>query len=85
MTYSFNAAGSWTANHQMTMNSKHDGFTLADFKACAKAASMKRGRAEVIVDEVQQVVSQWRDYAKEAGVPDAWAKAIQRVLRLSEF
>jgi hypothetical protein len=28
------------------MNGKRDGFTLADFRACAKSALMKRGRAE---------------------------------------
>lgn len=85
MTYSFNAAGSWTASHQMTMNGKRDDFTLDDFKACAKTASMKRGRAEAIVSEVQHVVGQWLDYADEAGVPDSWAQQIQRVLRLDDF
>ncbi len=85
MTYSFNATGSWTASHQMSMNGKRDGFTLDDFKACAKTASMKRGRAEAIVNEVQHVVAQWRDYADEAGVPDSWAEKIQRVVRLDDF
>ncbi|MCP4667767.1 MAG: type II toxin-antitoxin system HipA family toxin [Deltaproteobacteria bacterium] len=82
MTYSFNPSGSWTASHQMTMNSKRDDFTLDDFKACAKVASMKRGRAEAIVKEVQIVVSRWQDYAEEAGVPAAWLQKVQRVLRL---
>ncbi len=85
MTYSFNASGSWTASHQMSMNGKRDDFTLNDFKACAKSASMKRGRAEAIVNEVQQVVAQWRDYAGEAGVPDSWVEKIERVLRLDDF
>ena len=85
ITYSFNAAGRWTSSHQMSMNGKRDGFTLDDFKACAKAVSMKRGRAEAIVKEVQQVVAQWRGYARDAGVSDAWAEQIQRVLRLGRF
>jgi len=82
MTYSFNPAGSWTASHQMTLNGKRDDFTLDDFKNCAKTASMKRGRAEAIVGEVQGVVSHWRDYAGDAGVSAAWAEKIQRALRL---
>ena len=82
VTYSFNATGNWTASHQMSMNGKRDGFTFDDFKACAKAASMKRGRSEAIVNEVQQVVAQWQDYAAEAGVSKAWADKVQRVLRL---
>jgi len=85
MTYSFNPYGSWTASHQMSMNSKRDDFTLDDFKACAKVASMKRGRAEAIVKEVQEVVSRWQDYAEEVRVPVAWRDKIQRTLYLKAF
>jgi serine/threonine-protein kinase HipA len=82
MTYSFNPAGSWTASHQMTLNGKRDDFTLDDFRACARTASMKRGRAEAIVGEVRGVVSRWRDYAEDAGVSAVWADKIQHALRL---
>ncbi|MFV1998504.1 MAG: type II toxin-antitoxin system HipA family toxin [Acidiferrobacterales bacterium] len=85
MTYSFNPAGSWTASHQMTMNSKRDNFILEDFKACAKVASMKRGRAEAIVNEVQKVVSHWKSYAEEADVPVSVRDKIQHTLRLKDF
>lgn len=83
MTYSYNPAGSWTASHQMTLNSKREDFSMDDFKACAKTASMKRGRAETIVGEVKDVVSRWRDYADEAGVPVAMRDQVQRTLRLA--
>ena len=83
MTWSFNPAGNWTASHQMTLNGKRDGFTLDDFRDCAKTASMKRGRAEAIVGEVREVVSQWRTYAEDAGVPTAWQHQIQAALRLN--
>jgi len=82
MTYSFNPSGTWTASHQMTLNGKRDAFTMDDFKACAGSASMKRGRAETIVAEVQDCVSRWEEYADEAGVPLLWQEKIQRVLRL---
>ena len=82
MTYSFNPSGAWTSIHQMTMNRKRDDFTLNDFKACAKTASMKRGRAETIVGEVRDVVARWRDYADEAKVPALWRDNIQRTLLL---
>jgi serine/threonine-protein kinase HipA len=85
MTYSFNPSGTWTASHQMTLNGKRDNFTLEDFKACAKTASMKRGRAEAIIKEVREKVLQWRDYAEEAGVPAIWRDQIQNALRLEEF
>jgi serine/threonine-protein kinase HipA len=85
MTYSFNASGKWTASHQMTVNSKRDNFTMEDFKACAKVASMKRGRAETIVNEVLETVTHWRDYADQAGVSPSMRDQIQHALRLKGF
>ena len=82
VSYSYNPSGRWTATHQMTMNGKRDGFTLADFRACAKSALMKRGRAEAIVEEVRAAVSKWPDYAEQAQVANTWRKQIQKNLRL---
>jgi len=83
MTYSYNPAGSWTAQHQMTINGKRDGYTLADLQACANSALMKRGRAEAIIEEVRAVVAQWPDYADRTGVTGAWRAQIQRQHRLT--
>jgi len=85
ITYSFNPTGSWTASHQMTLNGKRDNFTMEDFKACAKAASMKRGQAEAIVKAVQKTVSRWKDYADEAGIPVSMGDRIHETLRLKRF
>ncbi|HEC13407.1 MAG TPA: type II toxin-antitoxin system HipA family toxin [Acidiferrobacteraceae bacterium] len=83
--YSYNPTGEWTASHQMTLNGKRDDFTMDDFNACAKAASLKRGRAKAIVNEVCEAVARWREYADEADVPVATSDQIQRTLRLKEF
>ena len=85
VTYSFNPDGAWTASHQMTMNGKREDFTLEDFKACARAASMKRGRAETIVAEVQHTVANWPSFAEQAGVPEDVQDRIRRSLRLEPF
>jgi len=82
MTYSFNPRGRWTAAHQMTINGKSDDFELDDFVACAKTASMKRGRAKKILDEVRQAVSRWKEYADAAGVESAQSDRIHATLRL---
>jgi serine/threonine-protein kinase HipA len=82
MTYSFNPTGAFTSSHQMTLNLKQDNFVLDDFKKCAKTVSMKRGRAETIIDEVQAAVSRWQDYADEVGVLPEQRDKIQNVLRL---
>ncbi|HNR94578.1 MAG TPA: HipA domain-containing protein [Kiritimatiellia bacterium] len=85
MTYSYNPSGRWTSSHQMTINGKRDGFTLDDFKACAEAASMKRGREKMIISEVHKAVSRWRDLADEAGVDSEQRDKIQKTLRLESF
>ena len=85
VTYSYNPAGRWTSTHQMTLNGKRDGFTREDFKACARSVSMKRGRAEAIVKEVQEAVSNWRNYAEDAGLEPGTRDRIQVALRLQPF
>ena len=83
MTYSYNSSGLWTASHQMTINGKRDGFTLADLRACAESAMMKRGRATKIFEEVRAAVAQWPEFAGQANVAPEWRQQIQRNLRLS--
>ena len=85
ITYSFNPSGEWTASHQMTMNGKRDHFTLEDFIACARTASMKRGRAAKILAEVQATVAQWPSFAETAGVPEGVREKIQRTLNLKPY
>jgi len=85
MTYSYNPTGQWTATHQMTMNGKREGFTMEDFKQCAKVALMKRGQEKLIVSEVLDVVANWRDYARNIGIPKQTIDKIHRGLRLDGF
>jgi serine/threonine-protein kinase HipA len=70
---------------KIVMNGKRDHFVLEDFKACAKSASMKRGRAEAILDAVRETVSHWPDYADEAGIDPVRRDQIKRTLRLESF
>jgi serine/threonine-protein kinase HipA len=81
VTYSYNPSGDWTGQHQMSMNGKRDNFELEDFKAFAKNAFMKRGRAESILSEVRDAVMEWETFAENAGVPDETASMIQRTHR----
>ena len=83
MTYSYNPSGAWTATHQMTLNGKRDGFSLADLEACAKGALMKRGRAAAILDEVQRAVQRWPEFAAQAKIGATWRDSIRAAHRLS--
>ncbi len=83
LTFSYNPDGDWTSRHQMRLNGKQDHFTLLDFKTCARLATLKRGRAEDIIDEVTSVARRWPDYADRAGVAAEWRDHIQPLLRLN--
>lgn len=78
VTYSYNPSGPWTGSHQMTLNGKRDGFTVENLKACAKAASMKRGRAAAIIAEVQAAVRRRPEFAGEAQLSDEPRRKIQK-------
>jgi len=83
VTFSYNPPGSWTATHQLTLNGKRDGFSQEDFKACAKSALMKRGRAATILGEVQAAVKRWPEFAAVAKLKDEWRDKIQQTHRLN--
>ena len=85
ITYSYQPSGKWTSSHQMTINGKRSEFTMEDFRACANSASMKRGRAETIVEDVRGVVARWREYADESRVNPDQRDKIQASLRLEAF
>lgn len=83
VTYSYNPAGSWTGQHQMSIHGKRDGFTRQDFRECARTALLKRGRADAILDEVLATVARWEDFAAAAGVASDALGRIARTHRLA--
>lgn len=82
VTYNYNAAGEWTARHQMSVNGKRDGFGVDDLLQCADTVSMQRTRARAIVEEVAAAVTDWPTYAGRAEVPELKAAEIEGSLRL---
>ena len=68
LTYSHNPKGIWTNQHQMSINGKRDHFTIADLKAVADAADIPH--SEVIIKEISEIVADWAQFAKIAGLSD---------------
>jgi serine/threonine-protein kinase HipA len=83
VTFAYNPAGDWTAQHQMTLNGKRDGFSLEDFERCAGSVSMKRGRAVAILGEVRDAVANWPEHAAAAGVDEGDIRRIGGTHRLA--
>ena len=82
LTYAYRPESRWTGQHQMTMNGKRGEFTLADFSACGRTASLPQGRALRIVREVSGVVAGWSDYAASAEVDPDHVRRIAPALML---
>ncbi len=80
VTWSYNPAGSWTAQHQMRVNGKRDGFTVEDLLAVAKRYRFRDARDTL--HEVAEAVARWIYFASEAGVPDDLASTIGQSHRL---
>jgi len=82
VTYSYNRTGKWTAQHQMSINGKRDGFAREDFRICAKAAQLMRGRSDAMLEEVVSAVGRWEEFAAEAEVPQGDTDRIRNAHRL---
>jgi serine/threonine-protein kinase HipA len=85
VTWSFNPTGEWTSTHQMSVNGKRDGFTLADFEACGDLVPLKQGEAKSILHEVQQAVKKWPNFADEVGIDSETRDAIYKTLRVKKI
>jgi serine/threonine-protein kinase HipA len=72
----------WLHSHQMSINGKRDGFSVADLRAVAGVAGLPRGRAETILGEVSEVVAGWPMLAAEVGVEGRMAERIASSHRL---
>jgi len=83
VSYAFRPSGEWTGQHQMTLNGKRDNFVRGDFRAVALGATMKRGRADEILDDVIATVARWDEFAEAANVGPAQAGQIASAHRLT--
>ena len=80
--YAFNPAGDWTSRHQMSLAGKRDGFTVEDLRQVGRVATLKRGAARRILDEIAGVVAEWPRYGAQAGVTPEHIARIAPTLRL---
>ncbi len=83
VTYAYNPSGDWTGSHQMSVNGRRDGFTVADLRACASSAGMKAGRAESILLDVTAAVEKWPEVSAQVGVSDESIAMVRAAHRLS--
>jgi serine/threonine-protein kinase HipA len=68
----------WVSQHALSINGKRKDFTKVDLLLIGKSISCKNAAA--IIDETQEIVSQWNHYAKEQDVLPQLRKEIAKTL-----
>ena len=76
LTYAFKPGSPATGQHRMSINGKRDELSVADLRECARTATMARGRADEILQEVAAAVARWPELAGEAGIAEDRATVI---------
>ncbi len=77
--FSYSPGGTWTNEHQSSINGKYDNFTKNDLIDFAVKFGIKKPK--IILEEVVSAVSQWQHIAAETDIPKEKIKYINRYLR----
>lgn len=80
VTYSHNPDGEWTSMHQMTVGGKRDNFTKEDLINVGRLIKIQK--PSLIIDEIVDIISGFRNFARDAGLDNKRALAIEKELRL---
>jgi serine/threonine-protein kinase HipA len=78
---SFAENSGWTSQHQMSVNGKFRGITLADCMAVARQFDIRDSEAAAIVDQVLESVREWDHHAESVGLEDDFRKRMSSRLR----
>jgi serine/threonine-protein kinase HipA len=84
VAWSYKAESPWVNAHQLTLAGKRDKFVMDDLLSVANhITSLRPSKAKNIIDETIGIVSRWRDYAEEEGVPEALIVSVEKSLRIN--
>ena len=80
--YAWNPDGAWTAQHQMSVNGRRDGFQRTDLLAVAERVRIRN--ADAVIGEVAEAVGRWPEFAAQAGVDERTVNRIGKTHREME-
>ena len=82
VTYAYNPSGTWTARHQMSVNGKRQGITMADLLAVADEMNIRKGRE--VVGDVVAAARRWPEFAAQVQVEVETSERIGATHRLGK-
>jgi serine/threonine-protein kinase HipA len=80
LCYSYSPSGKWTNQHQLSLNGKRDNFIKDDLLHIAQIADIKK--AKEVIQDIIEIVSHWKTYAKAVEVKSEYITSIQQTLRV---
>jgi serine/threonine-protein kinase HipA len=76
--HAYRPGSEWVSEHNLSINVKRQKFTKADLLSIGHAIKSKK--AEEIIEEINEVVGDWINFAKEVGVTAKLRNAINETL-----
>jgi len=76
VTHSHNSRSKWTQRHQMGVNGKFDGITLADLREVGDRQQVPSYGS--VIEEVLTAIDRWPEFAHSAGVSDQTLERIAK-------
>jgi serine/threonine-protein kinase HipA len=83
LSFSYKPGGTWTNEHQSSINGKYDNFAKVELLEFAKKFGIKK--ANLILEEVIAAVNQWSKIASEIEIPEEIIQYIGKSLRIKEL
>jgi len=80
VTFAYDPKNKWMKSHQMSINGKFEDINRNDILTLAKNMNIKKASQKI--DNIIDVVSRWKDFAKKAEVTAEQIKIIQSTLLL---
>lgn len=78
--HSYRPGSTWVSQHSLSINGKRQNITRDDLLEVAKNMNIKK--AEAIINQVNDVVSRWNNFAVQTNVKDDLKDAINKTLLL---
>lgn len=83
LCFSYSPGGTWTNEHQSSVNRKYDNFTKQDLLEFARVFGIKKAKS--IVEEVLTAVNTWPKVARDIDIPTDRINYINKTLRVREL
>ncbi len=80
LCYAYRPGSPWVSMQSLRVNGKRENITIEDFIAVAKKMNIKKPNE--IITQIQNVLKQWKTFAKEVGVEKKLIDSIDKTLVL---